>query len=77
MAHSALAGLVDAYCSTGTSPGTRGRTSRRIELDHHGLSEVEVLWEARGLVEAPGVALDPSGHGLIGRSLGALEEVLR
>ena len=40
---------VNAYCSTGVSPGQEeGRTNRTISLDHHGQCNVDLLWEAHG-----------------------------
>jgi len=36
------AGHVEAYCSTGISPGFSARLSHRIELDHHASRALEV-----------------------------------
>jgi len=57
MTHSALArgpaGHVEAYCSTGISPGFSGRLSSRIELDHHASQAVDVSYEVHGPEHAP------------------------
>ncbi len=57
MTHAALArgpaGHVEAYCSTGISPGISGRTRHRIELDHHASQAVDVSYEVHGPEHAP------------------------
>jgi homoserine O-acetyltransferase len=44
---------VDAYCSTGSSPGRVGRTRVTIPTDFCGPAEVEVSWEERGPAHGP------------------------
>ena len=61
MTHAALArgpaGHVEAYCSTGTSPGFSGRTRHRIELDYHATQAVEVSYEVHGPAHAPALVV--------------------
>ena len=53
------AGHVEAYCSTGTSPGTLGSpahsglTRCRLDFDYQGTRDVEVSYEVHGPVHAP------------------------
>lgn len=47
------AGHVEAYCSTGISPGFSARLSHPIELDHHASRALEVSYEVHGPESAP------------------------
>ena len=61
MTHAALArgpaGHVEAYCSTGISPGFSARSSHRIELDHHASQAVEISYEVHGSAHAPALVV--------------------
>ena len=61
MTHPVLArgstGHVEAFCSTGTSPGFTGRTRHRIQLDHHATQAVEVSYEVQGPENAPALVV--------------------
>lgn len=49
-------GHVDAYCTTGSSPGTTsvaGSVSARLELQHHGATDVTIHYEVHGPAKAP------------------------
>lgn len=48
---------VDAYCSTGSSPGRAGRTRVTIPTDFHGSVDVEVPWEEHGPAHGPAVVV--------------------
>lgn len=59
---------VDAYVSTGTSPGRAGRTEVTIETDHGGPMAADVAWEVHGPAHAPPVVVlggISAGHHLL------------
>ncbi len=61
MTNAALArgpsGHVEAYCSTGGSPGSAGWSQHRLELDHDGTQDVEVSYEVYGPQSAPALVV--------------------
>lgn len=59
---------VDAYVSTGTSPGRTGRTSVAVDTDHGGPIESDLAWEVHGPAHAPPVLVlggISAGHHLL------------
>ena len=61
MTNSALArrpaGHVDAYCSSGSSPGASCCARHRIDLDHHGAQAIEISYEVHGPSDAPALVV--------------------
>ena len=63
--HAALRAHVEAFRSTGTSPGSApdrpidrlGTTRRVLDLDHHGPTPVDLSWEVQGPSSAPPVVV--------------------
>jgi hypothetical protein len=70
------AGHVEAYCSTGTSPGFSARLSQRIELDHQASRTLEVSHEVHGPENAPAL-VEPEGVSSLVREAVQVQEVIR
>jgi homoserine O-acetyltransferase len=51
------AGHVEAYCSSGSSPGASCCTRHRIDLDHHGAQVIEISYEVHGPSDAPALVV--------------------
>lgn len=48
---------VDAYCTTGSSPGRAGRTRTTLATDFGGSVQVEIPWEEHGPAHGPAVVV--------------------